>query len=454
MHAERASGSAGISRLSLQRNFVWSFVGSAGFAASQWAIIVALAKLGSPVMVGVYTFALAVTAPVLLFVQLNLRLVQAVDFTHEYRFSDYLLVRLIGSMVALIAVGGYAWITHQPVIGGVVIMLIALGKTIDGVSDVVYGLLQQRERMDRMAISLLLRGLLQLAAVWIIVATTHSIAWGAAGLVGASITVTLFYDFPSLRWVLGLTRAQASQASRRQHANRRAVLIRLARRAFPLGLMAVLGSLYQNIPRFFIDRYDGVAAVGYFSAVFYLTYAGYTVVAALGNATSPRLAALYATDVVRFRRLTMRLAAAGFGVGALGTIVAVLFGHRVLAILYRADYASQQPLLIWVMISSAVWYGATLLVFAAIAAKRFAPQAYLHGAAAAVTFALCPVLLPRFGLPGAAMALTAGVSALLLGESVVVYLAIRDWHVGDPVSAILAADARSAAAMLQPETVE
>ena len=44
-------------------------------------------------------------------------------------------------------------------------MAVALAKAIESVSDVFYGSLQQHERMDRIAISMILKGIVSLAAL-------------------------------------------------------------------------------------------------------------------------------------------------------------------------------------------------------------------------------------------------------------------------------------------------
>ena len=64
-------------RLSLRKNFTWTFAGNAIYAASQWGQLVVLAKLGTPETVGQIALALAICAPVIMFANLQLRSVQA-----------------------------------------------------------------------------------------------------------------------------------------------------------------------------------------------------------------------------------------------------------------------------------------------------------------------------------------------------------------------------------------
>ena len=75
---------APVKALSLQQNFAWTTVGNAAYSACQWALVCLLAKLGSPEMVGQYALGLAVTTPVLMLGQLNLRAVLATDVAERH----------------------------------------------------------------------------------------------------------------------------------------------------------------------------------------------------------------------------------------------------------------------------------------------------------------------------------------------------------------------------------
>src|SRR5580704_17610011 len=104
-------------RLTLRMNFLWALSGNVLYAASQWGILVALAKLGTPQMVGEFALALAITAPVMIGTGLSLRGVQATDAAAEYLFRDYLLLRLLTTCMAglliawIVWLSGYGWHT-------------------------------------------------------------------------------------------------------------------------------------------------------------------------------------------------------------------------------------------------------------------------------------------------------------------------------------------------------
>src|SRR5215211_4678278 len=166
----------------LRRNFVWTFIGNGLYAAAQWGMLTVIAKIGNPEMVGQFALGFAIAAPVMLFSNLNLRGVQATDAKYLYRFGDYLALRLITTILALVVIWGITFFTGYRRETALVILLIALAKAFESVSDVFYGLLQQREYMDRIAKSMIIKGGLSLIALGVGVYLTDSVLWGVVGL--------------------------------------------------------------------------------------------------------------------------------------------------------------------------------------------------------------------------------------------------------------------------------
>jgi hypothetical protein len=81
--------------LSLGQNFAWALAGNIIYALCQWGIIVVVARLGNPFMVGQFALGLAVATPVLMLTNLQLRVVQATDVKGVYAFGEYLGLRTL-----------------------------------------------------------------------------------------------------------------------------------------------------------------------------------------------------------------------------------------------------------------------------------------------------------------------------------------------------------------------
>ncbi|WP_205543935.1 lipopolysaccharide biosynthesis protein [Rubrobacter indicoceani] len=387
---------------SLHRNFSWVLAGNLVYAASQWGMLTALAKLGSPEMVGQFGLGLAITAPIILFSNLNLLAAQSTDARREYAFGDYAALRTATTALALVlifllvAFGGYARET------ALVVLLIGVSKAVESFSDLTYGLYMQRERMDYIARSMVLRGLLSLVALSAGVYLTGGVAWGVVGMCVVWAAVFLLHDAPNVRSVL--ERGESARV-----VFRPAVLASLAWLALPLGLVMTLVSLYTNVPRYFIQGYFGEREVGFFTAMSYIIVAGSTFVNALGQAASPRLAGYYADgDTPAYRSLLVKAVGLGAGIGVAGILAAVVAGPEILTVLYSAEYAAESGVFTLLMVAAAFGYVASFLGYGMTAARYFKTQIPLFGATVASVVVSCWLLVPAFGLAGAAFSLIIG----------------------------------------------
>src|SRR5579864_640526 len=79
----------------LKTDFTWVLAGNIFYSACQWLIVVVLAKLGDPQKLGEYAWGLAVSAPIVLFANFQLRSLLASDLVERFRFTQYLTFRLV-----------------------------------------------------------------------------------------------------------------------------------------------------------------------------------------------------------------------------------------------------------------------------------------------------------------------------------------------------------------------
>src|SRR5271166_684261 len=93
-----------VSALPLRVSFSWTLAGNVIYAACQFGMLSVLAKLGSPSMVGQYALGLAITAPVFMLTNLQLRGVQATDARHEFEFADYFTLRLTATLLGTLVI--------------------------------------------------------------------------------------------------------------------------------------------------------------------------------------------------------------------------------------------------------------------------------------------------------------------------------------------------------------
>lgn len=426
----RALPNRSTARFGLRVNFSWMLVGSVVYSACQWGELVVLTKLGSPVMVGQFALGLSIVVPVMAFATLKTRLVQATDADADYTYADYLTLRLVTTALALMVIIGLALFVDYDQSTALVIIAVGAAKGIESLSDIIYGLFQQHERMDRMAKSLLLRGPLALVALGLGVFLTGSVVWGAVGMAAVWLAVLVLYDLRNAARTLApasgtaRTRVHWTQAVQLSRSPRR--LANLAWLALPLGIVVALESFGTNIPRYFVERELGLYFLGIFAAMAYLKRAGIVVITALGLSASSRLSVYYAGGEWRaFRSLLLRLVGLGAFIGGAGLLLTALFGRPVMTLMYQPEYALYQSVLMVIVAAAAIDFIGTGADYGVTATRHFRQQMMLFIIVTASTLAAAALLVPAYGLMGAAVALLIAAIVRLAGNGVIVLLALR-----------------------------
>lgn len=393
---------------SLRVNFAWTLAGNVLYGACQWGMLSVLAKLGNASLVGQFTLGLAVSAPVFMFTNLQLRAVQATDMSAETGFANYFTLRLLATLLGLMVIA-----TLLPFAGAssavrFVVLLVAVSKCVECMSDLTAGLLQREEQLKRVAISLMIRGVGSVLVFSLTFAYFRILALSVAAMSGVWLAVVLFYDVPNARTLIG---HHGAFFRFDWHA-----LWRLTMLGLPLGWVATLASLGVNIPRYLLQHYLGLADQGIYASLGYLVVAVNLIVAALSVSVTTRLARLFAAgDHRRFVDLLTKLSVLGLLIAAVGAPLTFLVGRPLLTLLYRREYADHVGLLaLFVGIAGLGTIG-SFLFCGVTAARSFHAQVPVYFAAMLVGVAGTALLVPRWGMIGAGVGLLLSTMILVLG---------------------------------------
>jgi O-antigen/teichoic acid export membrane protein len=418
------------SGLSLRSNFAWALAGNVVYAVCQWGMIVALAKLGSSFMIGQFSLGLAIATPVVMFTNLHLRAVQASDARRFYSFGEYLQLRSVMTLAAIVVIGGIACLEHYERQTTMVILAVALAKGIEALSDIHYGLFQLNDRLDQTGASMMLRGVFSVLALSAGLYLTRNIFWASIALALVWLAALLLFDFRRGRRFVALLE-KVQQPSRwkdsRQPEYRAKRLQRhwnLMRLALPLGLVTTMASINLNMPRYFIQSRMGEHQLGIFSALAYATVAITLVSDSLGQCAIPRMSRLYASgQLAEFRSALLQLSAIGAVLGLAGFAVARIIGARLLTMFYSREYAAASQVFIVLMLATAIHCVGGVLTSGIVSARCFRIQVPMFAIVVGSSALACWRLVPTSGLAGGALAMVVGaVVRLLLAAAVISYL--------------------------------
>jgi len=279
--------------------------------------------------------------------------------------------------------------------------------------------------MDRIAKSQILRAPLSLVALGLGVYFTGSLTWGVAATVLVRAAVLLGYDL-RIQTHSPEPLEKDSPASRvaferlKETLRPRWELRKMGHilwLALPLGIVAMLVNLNVNVPRYFIQWKLGTRELGIYSALAFLMSAGNLLVSALAQAVFVPLARFYAQGRRRaFTMLLLKLLGIGTVLGLGGIFVAWIAGAKLLAIIYRPEYATESRLLVWFMVLAWMGYLSQFMGGAMTSARLFVHQIPLFAMGVLTISAGSYWLIPRMGLQGAIIATMAGILLQLLAS--------------------------------------
>ncbi|MBC8697563.1 oligosaccharide flippase family protein [Staphylococcus pseudintermedius] len=236
-------------------NIMYTFVGNATLAFIKWLILILIVRLTTPNEVGSYTFAVAVSTPIMMFANMRLRLRYVVE--DQWSYKSVKLTRELLNAVAFMVVLIIATIIYPQYF--TYIILISIIKILDLESEFYYALLHKVQNFRRI-------GLLQIGkSINVILFFAISL------LISKSVVVALVFQLVSqLLWlVLFELKAKKNivQSTQPINQNKIKALIIIG---LPLGVVQLVNAYNILIPRYAIEKFLNVSLVGIFASVSYL----------------------------------------------------------------------------------------------------------------------------------------------------------------------------------------
>jgi O-antigen/teichoic acid export membrane protein len=402
------------SALAPQSNFLWSLAGVLVYNGCQFGMIILLARLGSAEMVGTFVLAMALAAPFQI-IGGQLGSIQSTDISYEFSFNNYLILGLVSGLVIILGAPMTGWWLNYTTGTILIVVIVAIAKAIENISIAFLGAMQMCERMDLYSISLILKGTISLAVFFPLLYFSHELVWPVLGMAAVGLLMLLSYDLP-----IGYKVGRKARVDCENPVTLRDMR-GLSRKTAPLSITALLSSLNQAIPRFFLERFWGLKILGYFGPIAYVITFGDLMAAALGRAMAPRLARQWFLDRKAFQPAVNKLLVLTALFGLISLLLALAIGAQALTILFGPSYAAYTSVLIWLTVAMGCSVTSHFFSYLFTAMRLLNVQAMLGLLTLIITILLCYILTPSFGLWGTAGAICIGQVIRLIG-SYVIYL--------------------------------
>ncbi|MGV1004086.1 MAG: lipopolysaccharide biosynthesis protein [Candidatus Nanopelagicales bacterium] len=412
--------------LSLRLNFSWHLGGTLIYNLSQWLLVVVLARLAGPAVVGQYVLASAVAMPIFLGVGMNLPVVIATDARRVFSLRDYFRARVVLTALSFLLTMVVGVIIGMSAAELAVLAAVAGCRVAEAYAQAGYGYFQLRGRLDMTAKSMSGRGVVGVVA--------FALGFLASGeLLGACLAMLASWFLAIVAWdrVRIVALAADDPAAKLDTKGEPGQTRRIIAKSWPLGIDAGSRSLALNAPRYAIQWWLGSASLGVFAALANFALAISLVTAALSAPVVPVLSRHFAGGHrTAFIRLHVRLVAFAAAIALAGVVGAVLVGELFVRLVFGPAFVNQ-PLLIALMIGYGVAVIQTTISQGLQAAQRFGQLAALDAVTLGILGLLSFVLVRHYGEVGAAAALGIGMAISGVAAVVLVGRAVPDEGIVD-----------------------
>ncbi|WP_340678193.1 polysaccharide biosynthesis protein [Paraglaciecola sp.] len=389
---------------SLARNSLYTLLANVSVAASNWLLLVVIAKQFDSGQLGQFVLAISICAPAFLFASFKVRTLLVVDATWQFKLEEYALARLLANALVTFVVlmsNLLGWLD----LSSSSLVLVLLYKWCDAWSEFCQSYMRRLHKFEVTALSLTVRSVFTILIVALVATFSDSFellltVWMLVAFAFAIIDswfmwrLTLDNESSAFKWLnlLQLGKLQRVLVFYRQHLTLAAAL--------------VISSLFVNLPNILLSYQLNLEAAGTFATISYFLVAGGILINSLSQVGTPKFSELYRQgNYAGFVQLVKKLCLVGVVIGISGVVVALLFGAYFLRIFYNQDIAQYFDVLNWVMLAAAVRYVYIFLGTALAAVQQFHVQTKIYATGLVTLLFSSYFLIAANGLTGAAQAM-------------------------------------------------
>lgn len=394
-------------RKSFLNKVSWTLASNIIYAATQFFILSAIAKIGGVEEVGIFTLALAICSPVFLFLNLKLRSIILTDQENQNSFSEFFYLREYTGYLGILFVAVIGWLLNLDLYIYVSLLILALSKFFEMKIDLFIGYYQKSKRYDVAAKSIILRGTSSLISVVIIYFYTRNMVFVMASMLISNLIFYYFYDKRIIEKTLLLNHRKRPKFKK---------LNKLFVFALPLGISTVIGSLSTSFPRMIIENKLGLYELGIFSGLSYLLVIGGTFLSAISPVVTPKLASYGSNhDFAAFASLLKKLVFFGFLVALMLNVTFAFFGKEIISIVFSEEYAKHYKVLMIIVFGVTFLYSSVFLGTALTALRVFKFQPLINGLGLIALVISSFLLIDKFQLIGMAYAVVINYFVVSIG---------------------------------------
>lgn len=312
-------------------------MGNGSYAAAQFLTILLIGKFLGSEKVGIYSFALAIVTPLLIFLNFGLRMQLMTDIKSEIPISIYKKAQLIASLLGLIISVIICIVFNLQYELSLIVIILALMKAVEYQSELYYGYLQRNGQNKVVSLSLFVKSMVFIISICIGIYYEKDLLAIVAYSAIAYCLIGYFFDKKTIRKRIKIN----------NDVFKNEYLVKILKIGLPLSLSTLLISLNVNFPRIILGKYD-MTQLGYFASIMAFMQIGTLLIVSIGQVLSGKMANSYNVgNYKNYYNLAKKGIFCAFFIGLFFVIFAYFFGG--LTMNYIFNYSSNLMLYIFML---------------------------------------------------------------------------------------------------------
>ena len=225
-------------------NFIWNILGTGLNAFTSLFFLIAVTRINGINEAGIFTLAYS-TACILYVVGTYAgRIFQVTEASKEITDKDFIFNRLLSCLLMMVITVVFVLLKRYNLYKSSIFILLSFYRCLEAFSDVLYGILQKNDLLNKVGKSYFIKALLSIIAFILIDIATHNIIISCIGMILLWIIVITVYDFKN---IIGLV-------DFKENINMKNVL-KIFKNGFFVFIITFLGLYIMNAPKYAIDNY-------------------------------------------------------------------------------------------------------------------------------------------------------------------------------------------------------
>lgn len=326
-------------------NFIWNILGTGLNAFTSFFLLIAVTRINGINDAGIFTIAFS-TACILYVIGIYAgRVYQVTEVNKDVKDTEYISNRIISCLLMMVIGIAFVLFKKYSLYKSLIFILLAFFKCLEAFSDVLYGILQKNDLLNKVGKSYFIKAALSILTFVIADIITRNIIISCVSIILIWIIITLFYDFKNVKKIVNLKEERNTNN-----------IINIFKNGFFVFAITFLGLYIMNAPKYAIDSYLEESI----QAIFGIIVMPATVMGLIGqfliHPYLNRIVQLYnEKDSKSLNKLVLKIIAYIAAFGIVASIAAYLLGVPVLNLVYGISLDGYQIHLVAIIVASTLY---------------------------------------------------------------------------------------------------